>query len=73
MFFLSLSHITDLYNKKKQSNYIVITRAKKNTCEATGDSHEFSNVSQTVFYDWTNFGCVLRIHYKDDFQPDIEL
>lgn len=32
VFFLSLSQITDLYNKKtKQSNYIVMTRAIKKT------------------------------------------
>ncbi|KTG38880.1 hypothetical protein cypCar_00038993 [Cyprinus carpio] len=29
--------------------------------------------NQTVFYDWKSFGCVLRIHYKDEFRPDIEL
>ncbi|XP_050981307.1 cation channel sperm-associated auxiliary subunit epsilon-like isoform X1 [Labeo rohita] len=26
-----------------------------------------------VFYDWKSFGCVLRIHYKDEFRPDIKL
>ncbi|XP_043111808.1 cation channel sperm-associated protein subunit epsilon-like [Puntigrus tetrazona] len=32
-----------------------------------------SSKDLTVFYDWKSFGCLLRIHYKDEFRPDIEL
>uniref|UniRef100_A0A671SB23 Catsper channel auxiliary subunit epsilon n=1 Tax=Sinocyclocheilus anshuiensis TaxID=1608454 RepID=A0A671SB23_9TELE len=61
------------HNMNKPVYYIDKEEAIEFWAQATGDSHEFSNVSQTVFYDWKSFGCVLRIHYKDEFQPDIEL
>ncbi|XP_026079983.1 cation channel sperm-associated protein subunit epsilon isoform X2 [Carassius auratus] len=32
-----------------------------------------SSKDLTVFYDWKSFGCVLKIHYKDEFRPDIEM
>ncbi|XP_058651456.1 cation channel sperm-associated auxiliary subunit epsilon-like isoform X4 [Onychostoma macrolepis] len=32
-----------------------------------------SSKDLTVLYDWKSFGCVLRIHYKDEFRPDIDL